>query len=108
MPSHWRAFRQAFYFIFHPNAAKLTPSGLLQALGLACFTLSVGMGIIITYGSYMRKYDDIPKTSLTVASMTISVSLLASMMIFPIIFTFNFTPQEGPGLLFKSPASSFQ
>jgi neurotransmitter:Na+ symporter, NSS family len=95
-------FREAFYFIFIPKAERLTPSALLQALGLSCFTLSVGMGIIITYGSYMRSHDDIPKTSLTIAAMTILVSLLASLMIFPIIFTFNFPPQEGPGLLFKS------
>ncbi|MCH9627389.1 MAG: hypothetical protein S4CHLAM2_10280 [Chlamydiales bacterium] len=95
-------FAQAFSFIFRPDASKLTPSGLLEALGLACFTLSVGMGIILTYGSYMRKHDDIPKTAITVASMDILVSLLASMMIFPIIFTFGFSPEEGPGLLFKT------
>lgn len=95
-------FSEAFFFIFRPVAAKLSPSGLLQALGLACFTLSVGMGIILTYGSYMRREDDIPKTAFTVAAMDILVSLLASLMIFPIIFTFNFTPQEGPGLLFKT------
>lgn len=95
-------FPEAFLFIFKPDASKMTPSALLEALGLACFTLSIGMGIIITYGSYMRKNDDIPKTSLTVASMTIAVSLLAALMIFPIIFTFDFVPQQGPGLLFKT------
>ncbi|HEY4831153.1 MAG TPA: sodium-dependent transporter, partial [Waddliaceae bacterium] len=95
-------FSQAFSFIFRPDVSKLSPSGFLQALGLACFTLSIGMGIIITYGSYMRKNDDIPKTSFTVASMTILVSILAALMIFPIIFTFHFSPQEGPGLLFKT------
>ncbi len=95
-------FSEAFFFIFSPDATKLKPSGLLQALGLACFTLSVGMGILITYGSYMHKDDDIPKTAFTVASMDIIVSLLASMMIFPIIFTFGFSPEEGPGLLFKT------
>lgn len=97
-----KGFPRAFFFIFTPDASRLSPSGLLEALGLACFTLSVGMGIILTYGSYMHKNDDIPKTSFTVASMTILVSLLAALMIFPIIFTFNFTPQEGPGLLFKT------
>lgn len=95
-------FSEAFFFIFSPDASKLKPSSLLQALGLACFTLSVGMGILITYGSYMRKHDDIPKTAFTVASMDILVSLLASLMIFPIIFTFKFSPEEGPGLLFKT------
>ncbi|MCC5831533.1 MAG: sodium-dependent transporter [Chlamydiales bacterium] len=95
-------FSEAFFFVFQPVAAKMKASGLLQALGLACFTLSVGMGILITYGSYMRKTDDIPKTAFTVASMDILVALLASLMIFPIIFTFGFSPEEGPGLLFKT------
>lgn len=97
-----KGFPEAFSFVFNPVAAKLKPSSLLQALGLACFTLSVGMGILITYGSYMRRTDDIPKTAFTVATMDILVSLLASLMIFPIIFTFGFNPEEGPGLLFKT------
>lgn len=97
-----KGFGQAFTFIFSPDTSKLSASGLLQALGLACFTLSVGMGIILTYGSYMHRSDDIPKTAFTIALMDIVVSLLASMMIFPIIFTFGFSPEEGPGLLFKT------
>jgi len=95
-------FSEAFAFIFKPDASKLKPSSLLQALGLACFTLSVGMGIILTYGSYMRENEDIPKTAFTIASINVLVSLMAAMMIFPIIFTFGFSPQEGPGLLFKT------
>ncbi|MFZ0565087.1 MAG: sodium-dependent transporter [Chlamydiales bacterium] len=95
-------FGEAFRFVFYPKLSELSPSGLLQALGLACFTLSVGMGIIITYGSYMRRDEDIPKSAATVVIMDIAVSLLASLMIFPIIFTFGFSPQEGPGLLFKT------
>lgn len=95
-------FGEAFRFIFLPDLSKLKPSSLLEAIGLACFTLSVGMGILITYGSYMRKSDDIPRTSFTIASLNIIVSLLAALMIFPIIFTFGFSPQEGPGLLFKT------
>ncbi|NGX61971.1 MAG: hypothetical protein K940chlam9_01463 [Chlamydiae bacterium] len=95
-------FPEAFRFIFYPNVNKLSPTGLLQALGLACFTLSLGMGIIITYGSYMQKSEDIPKTAVIVAGIAVLVSLLAALMIFPIIFTFNFPPEEGPGLLFKT------
>lgn len=95
-------FQQALHFIFRPNFRELTPAGLLEALGMACFTLSVGMGVLITYGSYMRKEDDIPKTAIMIAIVNIAVSLLAALMIFPIIFTFNFAPAEGPGLLFKT------
>lgn len=95
-------FPKAFSFIFYPDFNNFKISGLLTALGLACFTLSVGMGIILTYGSYMRKNDDIPKTAITIGIVDVAVSLLASLMIFPIIFTFGFTPSEGPGLLFKT------
>jgi len=100
-------FGEAFSFIFKPDVSKFKPSGLLEALGLACFTLSVGMGVLVTYGSYMRKSEDIPKTAVTVASIDIFVSLLASLMIFPIIFTFNFAPTEGTGLLFKAMPALF-
>lgn len=95
-------FGEAFRFTFYPDPSKLKPSGLIQALGLACFTLSVGLGILITYGSYMQRDADIPKTAFTIASIDILVSLLASLMIFPIIFSFGFSPEEGPGLLFKT------
>lgn len=95
-------FGEALSFVLKPDYKKLTPSALLQALGLSCFTLSVGMGILITYGSYMKKTEDIPKTALIIAFMNLFVSLIAALMIFPIIFTFNFSPEEGPGLLFKT------
>jgi NSS family neurotransmitter:Na+ symporter len=69
---------------------------------MALFTLSVGIGIILTYGSYMKPTEDIPKTGLIVSSMNVLVSLIAALMIFPIIFTFNFPPSAGPGLVFKT------
>lgn len=95
-------FSDALHFVFYPDPAKFTASSILEALGLSFFTLSVGLGIMLTYGSYMRKKDDIPSTALTVALMDVVVALMAAMMIFPIIFTFGFTPGEGPGLLFKT------
>lgn len=95
-------FKDAVYFIFYPDLAKFKPSAILEALGLSFFTLSVGMGIMLTYGSYMRKSEDIPKTVITVAIMDVGVALMAALMIFPIIFTFGFQPSEGPGLLFKT------
>lgn len=95
-------FDQAFSFLFSPDASKLTPSGVLQALGLSFFTLSLGQGIMITYGSYLRDEEDIPKTGLTIGVMISAISLLVGLMIFPVIFTFNFEPQSGPGLVFKT------
>lgn len=95
-------FSEAVHFVFYPDVAKFKPASIIEALGLSFFTLSVGLGIMLTYGSYMRKEDDIPKTVIQVALMDVVVALMAALMIFPIIFTFGFTPQEGPGLLFKT------
>ncbi|NGX57735.1 MAG: hypothetical protein K940chlam3_00629 [Chlamydiae bacterium] len=95
-------FPQAAQFIFYPDASELKPSGFLEALGLSFFTLSLGQGVMLTYGSYLRREDDIPKTGLIVGSMILLVACLASMTIFPILFTFDQPPQSGPGLVFKA------
>ncbi len=95
-------FGEAAKFIFYPDFSKLTPSVILNSLGMAFFTLSVGMGIIVTYGSYLKPAENLPKTASIVALMTLLVSLMAAMMIYPIVFTFNFPPEGGPGLIFKT------
>ncbi|CDZ80621.1 Na+-dependent transporters of the SNF family protein [Candidatus Rubidus massiliensis] len=95
-------FKDAINFIFYPDVSKFKPSGVLEALGLAFFTLSLGQGVMLTYGSYMRKSEDIPGTAVIIAIMIIFVSLMAGLVIFPIIFTFGFQPQAGPGLVFKT------
>jgi NSS family neurotransmitter:Na+ symporter len=91
----------AIDFLFSLDFTRFKPSSALEALGLSFFTLSLGQGIMLTYGSYMRRSEDIPKTSAIIGSMIILISLLAGIMIFPVVFTFNFTPQEGRGLVFK-------
>lgn len=95
-------FGKGVDFIFYPDTARFKPSAAIEALGLSFFTLSLGQGIMLTYGSYMRRNDDIPKTAVIIGVMIILVSLLAGLMIFPIIFTFGFPPEAGPGLVFKT------
>lgn len=95
-------FPTAVNFVLSPNFEKFRPSGALEALGLSFFTLSLGQGIMLTYGSYMRKTEDIPKISFIIGIMIIIIAIMASLMIFPIIFTFGFSPQEGRGLVFKT------
>jgi NSS family neurotransmitter:Na+ symporter len=95
-------FPEAVRFIFTPDFTKFKPSGVLEALGLSFFTLSLGQGIMLTYGSYMRRHDNIPKTGLIIAVMIILVALLSSLVIFPIIFTFGLAPEGGAGLVFKT------
>jgi NSS family neurotransmitter:Na+ symporter len=95
-------FWQGVRFILYPDPSNFKPSAAIQALGLSFFTLSLGQGIMLTYGSYMRRSDDIPKTAMIIGVMIVLVSLLAGLMIFPIIFTFGFAPEAGPGLVFKT------
>lgn len=95
-------FGEAMRFLFTVDFSALKPSSILDALGIAFFTMSVGIGIIVTYGSYMKPDENISQTSLIVALMTVAVSLLAVMMIFPIVFTFGMEAAEGPGLVFRT------
>lgn len=95
-------FKEACHFVFYPDLSKFKLSSAIEALGLAFWTLSIGQGIMISYGSYMKKEDSIPKLSAIVAFAVIVVAILIALTIFPIVFTFGFTPQEGTGLIFKT------
>lgn len=95
-------FSKAAHFIFYPNIEMFKFSSALEALGLAFFTLSLGQGIMISYGSYMRKQENLPVMSCIIAFSVIIVAVLAAMTIFPVIFTFGFEPQQGAGLIFKT------
>lgn len=95
-------FIPAVKFIFTPDFSKFKASGILEALGLSFFTLSLGQGIMLTYGSYMRSQDDIPRTGFIIGFMIIFAAILASLMIFPVIFSFGFPPEGGRGLIFKT------
>ncbi|MCB1118711.1 MAG: sodium-dependent transporter [Chlamydiia bacterium] len=93
---------EAVRFVFHPNFETFRPSSVLDALGLSLFTLSLGQGIMLTYGSYMGRNEDIPQTAGVIATMILIVSLFAAMLIFPIIFTFGLSPEQGVGLVFQT------
>jgi len=95
-------FPHALRFIFYPNLSKFTPSALLNALGMSFYTMSIGLGIIITYGSYLSPSENLHKTSFVVAITTIIVSLMAALMMFPIVFTFDFPIKAGTGLVFET------
>lgn len=95
-------FSRAFSFIFGAHSDKLRPAGVLEALGHAFFTLSLGMGAMITYGSYLRRDDDLVSTSVAISILDTTIALLACLILFPIIFTYDMKPGEGPGLVFVS------
>ena len=95
-------FSQALSFVFSPDASKLTSAGVLEALGHAFFTLSLGMGAMLTYGSYVSRETDIVKSSVIISFMDTMVALIACLILFPVLFTYGMSPEAGPGLVFKS------
>ncbi|NOT12046.1 MAG: sodium-dependent transporter [Methylococcaceae bacterium] len=93
---------QGLNFLFRPDFSKLTPGSVLTAMGQAFFTLSLGMGSVMVYGSYLPKSVSIAKASIIIASADTIVALLAGIIIFPIVFTHNLHPDSGPGLIFQT------
>jgi neurotransmitter:Na+ symporter, NSS family len=87
-------------FLFKPDFSKVTLAVVLTAMGLSFFKLSIGMGTMITYGSYFRDDQNIPVTATRVMLADLLVSLLAGIAIFPAVFAFGFKPDAGPSLLF--------
>lgn len=96
------AFMQGLHFMFDPDFSKLTPAGVMIAMGHAFFTLSLGMGAVMAYGSYMPGGSSIATSSMIVVIADTLVSLLAGMMIFPLVFANGLEPGQGPGLLFQT------
>ena len=79
----------------------------VNALGQAFFSLSLGMGAIMVYGSYLSSGSSIPRTSIIIALCDTSVALLAGIAIFPIVFTYGLEPSSGPGLIFVTLTVAF-
>ncbi|MGI6376555.1 MAG: sodium-dependent transporter [Anaerolineae bacterium] len=87
-------------FLFKPDLTKLSLSVVLAAMGLAFFKLSVGMGTMITYGSYYPDEQNIPQNAVRVMLGDLFVSLLAGVAIFPAVFAFGVEKAAGPSLMF--------
>ncbi len=87
-------------FLFKPDFSKVNGATFLAALGQAFFSLSLGMGCMITYGSYLNKKENLVSSALIVTALDTSVALLAGIAIFPALFAFGMEPAAGPGLVF--------
>jgi NSS family neurotransmitter:Na+ symporter len=90
-----------------PDFSKINGRVILAALTQSFFSLGVGWGMMITYGSYLPKSQNIVSSSLWVGAMDTSVALLAGLMVFPAVFAFNQSPTEGPTLVFTVLANIF-
>lgn len=89
-------------FLFQVDFSKLSAAAILTAMGLAFFKLSLGMGTMMTYGSYFTDDNNLFGTGVKVALSDTLVSLLAGLAIFPTVFSFGLEPGAGPGLLFMT------
>lgn len=87
-------------FLLVPDFSKIDGGVILAALGQVFFSLSLGMGAMITYGSYLSKDEDLISSSIQIPIIDTAIALIAGLAILPAVFSFGFDPQGGPGLLF--------
>lgn len=94
-------------FLFKPDFSKVTPSVLIGGMGQAFFSLSLGLGCLITYSSYFKRETPLVKTAFITAGLDTLVAILAGIIIFPAVFTFGEEPAAGPKLVFEILPSIF-
>lgn len=88
-------------FLFHPDFSKVDSGTLIGALGQAFFSLSLGLGTLMTYSSYFSDSTPLVKSAVTTASLDTVVAILAGIIIFPAVFTYGCEPAAGPKLVFE-------
>ena len=89
-------------FLLQPQWHKLSPTAVLEALGQALFSLSLGMGTMVTYGSYLSRQTNLERSAFFVGIGDTLVAVLAGLVIFPLVFSFGLEPSAGPGLIFRT------
>lgn len=99
--------KEGLTFLFKPDFSRLTPDVWLGAMGQAFFSLSIGLGCLITYSSYFTNKTKLLKSAATIASLDTLVAVLAGIIIFPAVFSFGESPAAGPKLVFEVLPSIF-
>jgi len=87
-------------YLLKPDFSKLNMGVVVSALGQVFFSLSLGMGVMVTYGSYLPKDENLVESSLIIPALDTIIALLAGLTILPAVFALGFDPSGGPGLLF--------
>ncbi len=100
--------KEGLRFLFHPDISKITPKVILEALGQAFFSLSIGMGTLITYGSYIRKNENLTTSAISVGMADTIIAIIAGIAIFPSVFAMGGSPSSGTGLVFIALPGIFQ
>jgi len=94
-------------FFLKPDFTKITAGSVLAALGQSFFSLSLGMGAMITYGSYLSRNDKILQSGIYIVILDTFIAILAGLAIFPSVFAMNMSPSEGPGLIYHVIPAAF-
>jgi len=100
-------FGAAVSFLFSTDFSKIDSATVLVAIGQAFFSISVAMGLLMTYGSYVPKNVSLTKSALIIAGADTLVAVLAGLMIFPLVFGNDLDPGSGPGLIFQTLPTAF-
>ncbi|MFK7826225.1 MAG: sodium-dependent transporter [Oligoflexales bacterium] len=95
-------FGQAVEFLFLPDFSKLSWDSLLEAVGHSFFTLSVAVGVMVTFGSYLSKDDNLPKMGFSIALIDTVLALTAGLVIFTAVFSYGIEVDTGPTLIFQT------
>lgn len=93
---------RAFGFLFAADFSRISPQSVLAAMGQAFFSLSLGMGAIMVYGSYLERHISITRATIYVAGADTAFALLAGLAVFSIVFAQGMAPAAGPGLVLKT------
>ena len=101
------SFSQAFHFMFAPDFSKINSGAFVVAVGHAFFTLSLGMGAIITYSASLQKNTNIVKAAFWIAALDTIIAIVAGLMIFTFLYQYGAGPEKGSGLVFISLPAAF-
>lgn len=93
---------EGLQFMFSATGKGFNINSLVAAMGQVFYSLSLGMGITITYGSYLKKEENIPKSCATVAGLDTMAAVMAGLAIFPAVFAFGLEPAQGASLIFQT------
>ena len=92
----------AMKFLLEPDFSKVTFRTVMIAIGQAFFSIGIGMGSLIVFGSYMPKDFSIPRSATAVILLDTGVALLAGFAIFPLVFAYGLETSSGTGLIFET------
>ncbi len=104
LPGAWAGVR----FLFYPDLSKLTFNGVMDAMGQMFWSMSLGMGIIITYGSYMKKQSNMVRAAFIIPALDTLAAVMAGLCIIPAVFAFGIEPTQGTTLTFVTLPQVFQ